>query len=48
MQNVDTFLQGCSGVEELKGQTLPPKGSPLSYTLSCTVKGLAGMTVSGA
>ena len=43
-----TFLQGCRGVLELEGQKLPPRGSPASYTRACTVKGRAGMIVSGA
>ena len=43
-----TFLQGWRGVLELEGQMLPPRGSPDSCTLSNTVKGLAGMMVSGA
>ena len=43
-----TFLQGCKGVLELYGQKFPPRGSPASYTLSCTLNGLAGIIVSGA
>lgn len=43
-----TFLQGCNGLLELKGQKLPPKGSPALYTLSYTVEGRAGMMTFGS